>query len=170
MNRLVLLCVESNKTARTDYIYVNETIKRFYQRDRKTTIRPVFLAGKTNYNSKSVKKQISDQSNGYLGEIIVIYFIDTDNYDTSYDDKMKYDEIAKYCDENNYELVFFCRDVEEVFLGSRVTKDEKTKSAMKFVSSKGIEKVNQNNLAQKQKKKCFSNIMIVLDKYFERSM
>ena len=36
MSRQILLCVETNKTARTDYKYIDATIKRFY-------IRPLYI-------------------------------------------------------------------------------------------------------------------------------
>ena len=47
MSRQVLLCVETNKTARTDYKYIDATIKRFYVNDRKIVYRPIFLETKT---------------------------------------------------------------------------------------------------------------------------
>lgn len=54
MSRQVLLCVETNKTARTDYKYIDATIKRFYVNDRKIVYRPIFLETKTKYNAKAM--------------------------------------------------------------------------------------------------------------------
>ena len=34
MSRQILLCVETNSKARTDYQYINETIHRFYVNDK----------------------------------------------------------------------------------------------------------------------------------------
>lgn len=50
----VILCMETNKRAATDYIYINETIKRFYNCNNKIKISPVYMNNKTRYNSKDV--------------------------------------------------------------------------------------------------------------------
>lgn len=170
VSRLILFCVESNASAQTDYMYVKETLKQFYKHSVKVTYRPIFMAGKTNYNSKSVLKQIKDASKGYRGEVTVIYCIDTDDYDISYTDQKTLDDITQYCtQEKNHELVLFCRDVEDVFWGKQVNKGEKREFAIRFVSSKEIAKVKRHNLEQKKIIKKSSNILLVLDKYFERS-
>ena len=38
MSRQILFCVESNNKARTDYQYIEETLKRFYKVDRRLDI------------------------------------------------------------------------------------------------------------------------------------
>lgn len=35
MSKQILLCVETNSRARTDYKYIDATIKRFYEDDKK---------------------------------------------------------------------------------------------------------------------------------------
>lgn len=42
MSRQILLCVETNSKARTDYQYINETIHRFYVNDPKISYKPIF--------------------------------------------------------------------------------------------------------------------------------
>jgi hypothetical protein len=46
MSRQILLCVETNSKARTDYQYINETIHRFYVNDPKISYKPIFLESK----------------------------------------------------------------------------------------------------------------------------
>ena len=52
MSRQILFCVESNNKARTDYQYIEETLKRFYKVDRKIRYRAIYLGSKTKYNAK----------------------------------------------------------------------------------------------------------------------
>ena len=101
MSRQILLCVETNSKARTDYQYINETIHRFYVNDP-------------------------------------------------------------------YELVFFCRDVEEVYLGKRVNDKDKVNEVKRFKSKKMIEAVLPQNLSQNEYKINGSNILNVLDKFWTR--
>ena len=52
--RSVIFVMEAEKKAQTDWIYIQETIKRFYEADNETSIRPIFMGGRSNYNSKPV--------------------------------------------------------------------------------------------------------------------
>lgn len=132
MNKQILLCVETNKRARTDYQYIDATIKRFYQNDGKITYKPIFLDSKTKYNAKDKVKDINGKIKGFPGKTEVIYFIDVDDYDISNDTKKLFDEIKDYCDKNGYDFVFFTKDVEDVYLGGQVSKDEKVKKVQEF--------------------------------------
>ena len=60
MSRQILLCVESNNKARTDYQYIESTIKRFYIDDRKIRYRAIYLGSKTKYNAKDKVKEINN--------------------------------------------------------------------------------------------------------------
>lgn len=95
---------------------------------------------------------------------MVIYFIDLDDYDTNYETKKLFEDIKKYCKTHAYELVFFCRDVEEVYLGKRVNDKDKVNEVKRFKSKKMIEAVLPQNLSQNEYKINGSNILNVLDK------
>lgn len=71
----VILCMETNKRAATDYIYINETIKQFYScnSNNKIKISPVYMNNKTRYNSKDVINEIQRLSKDYAGDTKVIY-------------------------------------------------------------------------------------------------
>ena len=133
MSRQILLCVETNSKARTDYQYINETIHRFYVNDPKISYKPIFLESKSMYASPKKQK-----------------------------------EIGKYIKAYPEELVFFCRDVEEVYLGKRVNDKDKVNEVKRFKSKKMIEAVLPQNLSQNEYKINGSNILNVLDKFWTR--
>ena len=116
MNKLILFCVETTKKANTDYLYISETIKRFYGENNKIVRRPVYMQSRTRYKDRATTSQIEKFRKSFPNDnITVIYCIDVDDYDTSPTTKKLLDEIKRYCNENHYEFIFFCRDVEDVY-------------------------------------------------------
>ena len=73
----------------------------------------------------------------------------------------------KYCDKKEYEFVWFCKDVEQVYLGDKVVDDRKKKTAAKFKERKMILKVSQKQLSANNFRANSSNIMLVLDRIGE---
>ena len=98
----------------------------------------------------------------------IIYFIDTDDWDVSADDSKILEQIQAYCAENNYDFVFFCKDVEDVFIGKRVANTEKISAIKRFKSTHAIGNMEAKHLEGKRYQVHYSNIMNVLDKYWER--
>ena len=119
MNKLVLFCVESTPQADTDTLYIQETLEHFYVRSSKITIRFVHMKSKTRYNSKTVREEIKRRSM-YFEDITVIYCVDTDDYDISSDSNELLNKIREHCESNNYEFIFFCKDIEDVYWGQKV--------------------------------------------------
>lgn len=103
-----------------------------------------------------------------LGETHVIYFIDTDQYEKNPEHERELKEITRYCEDNGIDLVWFCHDVEEVFLGQKVSDSQKVKEANKFRKKKKIEEIQIEKLSSDTRKTYVSNIMNVLDKYLAR--
>lgn len=168
MSRQILLCVETNKKSRTDYKYISSTIQRFYVNDRKIIYRPIFMESKTRYNHKDVLDEINAYVKKYPGKTDVIYFIDMDNFDTVNDDKVLFTKIEQFCDDNDYRLVFFKKDIEDVFWGEKVCDDEKVKKADEFTRKKIIDTVKEEKLRAKQYRNHASNILNVLDLFWTR--
>lgn len=168
MSKQVLLCVETNKTSDTDYKYISETIKYFYQDDRKVSYKPIYLGSKARYNAPAIEKDIARRRKLFHGETSVIYFIDVDDYDTSIETKNLYTKIKSYCDQRDYEFVFFTLDIEDVYVGRQIPKNEKVKVAADFARKKMINKISEKNLRSDAKRKHCSNILNVLDKFWER--
>ena len=102
------------------------------------------------------------------GESKVIYCIDTDAYESNYEQKKELDDIKRFCEKNGYDLVWFCHDVEEVFLGKQVENSQKVKEAGAFRSSRGIERVREDKLSVAGIRNKCSNLLRVLGQYLER--
>lgn len=168
MSRQILLCVETNKQARTDYRYIDATIKRFYVNDRKIVYRPIFLETKTKYNAKDKVREINAAIERYPGETSVIYFIDYDDCDRSSETQKLFEKIRDFCRTNKYEFVFFVKDVEDVYLGQSVPNDQKVQKAEEFSRKKLIETVDESKLRSNIHRKHTSNILTVLDLFWTK--
>ena len=112
--------------------------------------------------------QIRQYRGAAYRETRVIYFIDTDQYEINVDHAREFDEISRFCQENGYELVWFCHDVEEVFWGHKVSDSKKVKEAESFRRKRKIEELQIAKLSCDAKKTCSSNIIKVLDMYLAR--
>ncbi|MBO4701104.1 MAG: hypothetical protein J5625_00440 [Lachnospiraceae bacterium] len=74
MGKQILFCMETKRQAATDWVYINETIKRFYKVTNQIHFEKEFLDGKNNYNSKGTTKSIQKKTNDFKqGETSVIY-------------------------------------------------------------------------------------------------
>ena len=167
MSKQLLLCVETSSKAETDKVYISETISNYYTLGNNTRIRYICFEGKGNYKKSNIQKKISDQIKQYraIGSTYVIYCIDTDRYDADPAHVRELDDIKNYCEQQGYDLIWFCRDVEDVFWGKQIHKDEKIKMAIKFRSSGQITNVEEQMLRGDDYTRHKSNILQVLDKY-----
>lgn len=165
----LILCVETNKKADTDSKYIFETIRYYYNVDNSVKLSKIYMGTKTKYNSKEVLKEIKQKKSMFSrGSSMVIYCIDTDQYEKNPNHKKEYDEIQKYCEHENYEMVWFCHDVEEVFIGYKVSDSDKTKKAAEFVKKNIVKNVNYKKLSSDKLIKNTSNMLLVFDKYLQR--
>lgn len=165
----MILCVETNKRADTDSIYITETIKHWYDLNNKIKISKVYMNTKSKYNAKDVLREIDKKSKAFtFGTTRVIYCIDTDHYEKSREHDEELKNISRYCNENDHDLIWFCHDVEEVFLGRQISDSQKVKEAAKFRSKNGIVQIQADNLACNEKLACRSNILNIFDKYLPR--
>ena len=169
MNLQIILCVEADKRAATDNIYVKETINRFYTYGNDRKISFVNMGGKSNYNSSKVISAINRFKIDYkIGRTVVIYCVDLDRIELNSDQIKENKAIEEFTVGNQYELVWFCHDVEEVYVGRSIDKSIKTKTAVSFKTKGEINKVKENKLDAETKITGRSNILIVLDKYLSR--
>ena len=129
----MLLCLETNKQSATDYVYIKDTINRFYKLNNKIKITPLYMNGKANYNSNKVIKEIKRMSKGFImGQTKVVYCIDTDAYENNSNQARELEVISLYCQNNKYEMIWFCHDIEEVYIGTKVPNNQKVKKANNF--------------------------------------
>lgn len=167
MIKRILCCVETTRQADTDYQYIRETIRHFYVESSKIVIRPIYMESKSRYNSRAVQEQIRKQTMNSK-DTSVIYFVDTDDWDLSAEDEKLLEQIRKYCEKRGYDFVFFCKDVEDVYLGRRISNTEKISAIKRFKSTHAIEDMAEKTLDSKRYQVHCSNIMSVLDKYWIR--
>ena len=166
----VVFVVESDERSRSDIIYIRSIMDHLYNFRIRSDVKisEVFMAGKGNYNKNKIINSIRTKIKQYktIGETYVIYCFDTDKYDSDPNDKKVLKDEKEFCRDNGYEFVWFCHDVEEVFLGHSVPKGEKTDWARKYIASDWIKMVNIDNLKSDVMVKGRSNIMTVLGKIF----
>lgn len=157
----LIFVVESNKRSQSDYYYISETLKEFYNTlGHKLT--PVFMNGKGNY--KKTETEINRNKAKYKGKTVVFicYDIDSPNKPT-YSLNL---EIEEYAKNKGYETIWFNEDIEQVYVGTSISANEKTKVAKMFMANDKIKFVNKNNLLFTFiSKKRSSNILVILDKY-----
>lgn len=170
MGKQIIFCMETNRQAATDWVYINETIKRFYKVTNQIHFEKEFLDGKNNYNSKGTLKSIQKKINDFSqGETSVIYCIDVDDFETNPTHIKDSEDIVTFCQQNEYDLIWFCHDVEDVYLGRRIPKNEKVQAAERFRKNKGIESIDKKKLKSSNTHKVHSsNILDVLDGHLER--
>lgn len=92
-----------------------------------------------------------------------MYCFDCDDYDSNPDDLKFLKEVKQYCDDKGYKFVWFCKDIEQVYIGKRIDDSQKKKEAAAFKAKKLINKVDQKRLSADCCRISTSNIMKVLD-------
>lgn len=173
MGLQLIFAVETNKKCNSDWIYIKDTIEYFYSYERtQVKFSVVYMDGKGNYNSKKKEKEIKSLASQYsstsnTNRSRVIYCFDCDDYDSKMDDLKFLEEAKKYCDEHEYDFVWFCKDVEQVYIGKKVDDSQKKKEAATFKAKKQINSIDSKKLLMKNYRNNTSNIMNVLDGYSE---
>lgn len=172
MGLQLIFVVETNAKCKSDWIYIKDTLEHFYHLDAAhTKLTPIYMDGKGRYRNKEreIKSCISQYAcTNKENESKVIYCFDCDEYDTKREDAEFLKEIQKYCKENNYDFVWFCKDIEQVYLGKKVSNSQKKKESASFKAKKLISKVDVKSLSATDYKLNRSNIMTVLDTYLTR--
>ena len=168
-NKYLLIIVETRKGANTDDTYIKETIKRFYPGMHNFTTKFIYIESKSAFNSKNVNRDIKVYVS-YSTVVGIIQCIDLDDYDTSIIAQNLNNKIEQYCQKKNYDLVWFCKNVEDVYyFNTRIEKNKKVIKAKQFIQNNMIETIDEKNLKSQIYSKGHSNILNVLDKYYKRN-
>lgn len=173
MGLQLIFVVETNKKCNADWIYIKDTVDNFYEYKRtEVKLTPVYMEGRGNYNSPKKRKEIDSLISQYSvtsknNYSKVIYCFDCDEYNSKADDKKFLENAKKYCKDNKYQFVWFCKDVEHVYLGKQIADSQKKRESARFKANKLIKKVDPKNLVVQTYKIKTSNIMKVLDSYDE---
>ena len=168
-NKFLLIIVETRKGANTDDTYIRETIKRFYPGNYDFSPRFIYMESKGAYNSTKVNYAIKEFVS-HSNVIGIIQCIDLDDYDVSMNDKNLNDKIKSYCQKKNYDLVWFCKNVEDVYyFTTGIEKNKKVIKAKQFIQNKMIKSIDERYLKSTIYSKRHSNILTILDKYYKSS-
>ena len=164
---LLIIVLETKNDNGSDYLYYKSILSRFYQeRGTGVKLQPVFMNSKTNY--KSIGSKIAYYQNQYASENHVIYFCDYDKPELNFDQRMLNNDIIQFCNNNNYDLVWFNRTIEDVLIGKIIT-DNKTKIALNFYKDDKIYNVDENKLYSKDLPLSHkSNVLTILDVYLPK--
>lgn len=160
----LIFAVETNQKSKSDWIYIKDTIDRFYSRDEAhIKLTPVYMGGKTKYEKK--EKDIKNLISEYKGKSFVIYCFDCDDYDTNPDEANFLEKVRRFCEEKDYKFVWFCKDIERVYLERKVEENQKKKEAEHFKAKKLIENIKEEKLSSFRYSKNTSNILKILDEF-----
>lgn len=174
MGLQLIICVETNKKCNSDYIYIKSSIEQFYSVDHgNVKLSPVYLDGKGNYSSKKILKNINELSKLYRvssehNKSVVLCCFDCDEYDSKPEDMVFLDGAKSFCDQNGYQFVWFCKDIEQVYLGKSVSDNSKKNEANTFLRKKRIKDVKIDKLKATRYQNGKSNLCVVLDDYLTR--
>lgn len=171
MSKHLVLCVETTHQAKTDQAYIDKTLKAFYKINADVKLTYCNINGKGNYNKKNLLKQIKENINqSPADEKYVIYLIDTDNFESNPEDRQLNMRIEQFCNENSYKLVWFCRNIEEVYWHKTYHEKEKLNAVKKFNSGDSLQKATEFSLSATSYSKKKSNILKVLDEILIRKI
>ena len=169
----LLFVLECNDEDKSDAIYLNEVISHFYvfesENYSQVSRKSIFLKGKGKYkNYKDYINNVVSMFSHEGGVTKVIYMIDLDSTDKEYKSGSLNYNIMDYCNRNNYDLIWMCKNVENVFLGVEPDAIEnKTEAAKQFARLKNKE-FDNIKLSKTTIELYCSNILIILDKYLKR--
>ena len=170
----LIFTVETNKKCNSDWIYIKDTVEYFYAYERtQLKLSVVYLDGKGHYSSKKKQNEIDSLISQYraaskTNQSKVICCFDCDDYDSKPEDSAFLNNVRKYCNEKGYEFIWFCKDIEHVYLGKRIADKQKKAESAKFKSRKGITGVEMERLSAENYQVKSSNILKVLNKYLSR--
>ena len=172
MGLQLIFAVETNKKCKSDWIYIKDTIDHFYQYNQaQVKFSPVYMDGKGKYKNK--EKEISSLISQYTAgnktnQSKVIFCFDCDDYDSKPEDADFLENAKCYCKKKGYEFIWFCKDVERVYLGKKVNDIQKKKESEIFKAKNLICAVDESKLVLSNYRANTSNIMNVIDKYLSR--
>lgn len=165
MGLQLIFVVETNKKCNSDWIYIKETIENFFDYDNtQIKLSRVYLSGKGNYNSKTAQRDIDHNRSE------VLYCADCDEYDNQISDKNYLVNIQKFCKDRGHKFTWFCKDIERVYVHKKVEDNQKKKESERFKARKSIRNVEVHRLKAGTFQNNTSNIVGVLDQFYEFSL
>lgn len=174
MGLQLIFVVETNKKCKSDWIYIKDTIDCFFEYEQaQIKFSPVYMDGKGKYKNKKTGKEITSLISQYAAgnktnQSKVIFCFDCDDYDSKPEDAEFLANAKRYCVEKEHDFIWFCKDIERVYIGKKVDDSQKKKESATFKAKKLIDAVDESKLVVNNYRANTSNIMIVIDKYLSR--
>ena len=172
MGLQLIFVVETNKKCKSDWIYIKDTIDHFFQYDQaQVKFSPVYMDGKGRYKNK--EKEISSLISQYAGgnkknRSCVMFCFDCDDYDSKPEDAEFLKNAKQYCDDREFDFIWFCKDIERVYIGKKVDDSQKKSESAAFKAKKLIDVVDGEKLMVNSYCSNSSNIINVISKYLTR--
>lgn len=174
----IILVSETSDNDKSDIIYIRSVINHFFsyesnEYDGEVATIPFYLNGKQNYSDKKILSRIRSQTKMFRcynqnAVTVVIYFIDTDSIEKEYKEGSFFRNVQDFCKLNNFDLVWFCKKAENVFLKKETNQiKSKTEAAKQFAYSNSIKTINKSDLMDNEINFGHSNILLVLSKYLK---
>lgn len=164
MGLQLIFVVETNKKNKSDWMYIRKTIDHFYKyNDANLKLNVVYMDGRNKYIAKEneIKKLVAQYEK--TGKSIVIMCFDCDEYQSKPEDKIFLENAEKHCNEKGYRFVWFCKDIEHVYLGMQIESNQKQKKAVSFFKSNLIKSIDIKMLSYSKYQNKASNIAKVID-------
>lgn len=173
MGLQLIFVLETNAGCRSDWIYIKSTLERFCSTQlSKVKLSEVYMDGKKKYKGSRINTKIKQLKSQYSvacsnNESKVIFCFDLDDYDKCKEEADFVEETCLYCQKNSFYYVWFCKDIEEVYLKKRISDKEKKKESEKFKRKKLIHSIEKKELMQATQKSKYkrgtSNLLSVLE-------
>ena len=103
MGLQLIFVVETNKKCKSDWIYIKDTIDRFFEYEQaQIKFSPIYMDGKGKYKNKKTGKEITSLISQYAAgnktnQSKVIFCFDCDDYDSKPEDAEFLTNAKRYC-------------------------------------------------------------------------
>ena len=157
----LIIVIETRSSNRSDWMYIKSALDYYYG-SRTYGITAIFAKCKSELitQDKKIDKAIKDSKR-------TPYVVICADYDR--EEKLN-NKIIKYCNVNDYNLVWMNLDVEDVFWGEQVPDENKRRKAVEFQIKKDklLPIVNGLESSTPLNKRHQSNFLLVCDLFLER--
>lgn len=134
---VVIQCFESDPQSRTDNMYVKSVLEQHYKHFHKIKFAPIYMGSKHVYKSRKTLRNIGTIRNQVSPNdtVHVVYFLDKDQHLSSFEDAEFVRQAESFANQNGYHIVWFVKQIEDVFLTSPVKSSEKVARARRTLRS-----------------------------------
>lgn len=154
--RQLIFVLEANSSSRTDYFYVKKCLDSVYG-ERAFKLTSIYAGCKSKLFQQ--EKRILDFERRYEGKTNVVVVSDIDE-----NDELQNQKLVDYCKRNSFKLVWMNLDIEDVFWGKKVKKNEKEALARKYLGcyERMIQEAKLRN-ADPFSERHSSNLLTIID-------